>query len=73
MLSALIVACIYIVVICVVAWVLVAVLGMAPLPPPIAGILPMLIWAIAAIVCLLILLHVVAGGLPPLMLTGALA
>lgn len=58
MLEALILAVVYIVIVCIVAWVLVAVLGMAPLPPPIAGFLPVLIWAVAAIACLLILLRV---------------
>lgn len=66
MLEALIVAVIYIVIIAVIAWVLVAIIGMAPLPPPVAGILPMLIWAVAVIICLLVLLRVVAHGLPAL-------
>lgn len=66
MLEALIIALIWIIVICVVAWVLVAILGMAPLPPPISGILPMVVWAVAAIACLLVLLRVFVGAVPAL-------
>jgi hypothetical protein len=66
MLEALIVGVIYIAIVMVVAWLLVTLVRLIPMPPPIAGVVPTVIWVIAAIICLVILLRVVAGGLPAL-------
>jgi hypothetical protein len=66
MLEALIVGVIYIAIVMVVAWLLVVLVRLIPMPPPIAGVVPTVIWVIAAIICLVILLRVVAGGLPAL-------
>ena len=67
MLEALILAVIYCCIVLVVAWLLSVLVGMIPAPPPVAGILPTIIWVIAVIVCLLILLRVLipaVHGLP---------
>lgn len=66
MLEGLLVACIYIAAVVIVAWLLVVLLGMLPLPPPISRILPTLVWVIAVLCCLFILLGVVRGGVPSL-------
>lgn len=65
-LEALVVAVIYIAVVLVVAWLLTVLIGLIPVPAPIGGVIPTVIWAVAAIVCLVILLRVVVGGLPSL-------
>lgn len=72
MIEALIAAVIYCAAILLVAWLLTILIGLIPVPPPIAGVLPTIIWVVAIICCLFVLLGVVRGGLPPLMLTGVM-
>lgn len=67
MLEALIVAVIYCAIVLAVAWLLTVLIGIIPVPPPIAGVIPTIIWVVAVIICLVILLRLVAGGLPPLL------
>lgn len=55
MIIALLVALVYIAIICVIARVIIQVAGF---PPPI----PAIVWAIATVFCLLILLDVLGGG-----------
>lgn len=69
MLTALLLALLYCCVVLVVAWVIIAILGMVPVPPPISGLLPTIVWAIALIACLVILIRAVAG-VPPLLMVG---
>ena len=66
MLEALIVGVIYCAIVLVVAWLLIVLVGMLPIPSPAAGVIPTIIWVIAVIICLIILLRLVAGGLPAL-------
>lgn len=66
MLEALIVGVIYCVLVLVVCWLLVVLVGVLPLPAPLAGIVPTVIWVIGAIICLVILLNVVRGTVPSL-------
>lgn len=68
MIAALIVAVIYCAIVLVVAWLLVVLIGLIPVPAPIGGMLPTIIWVIAVIICLLILLSVVTGAPLPLLL-----
>jgi hypothetical protein len=65
-LEALVVAVIYCLIVMLVAWLLVTLVAMVPVPSPIGAILPTLIWAIAAIACLIILLRVLFGAAPAL-------
>lgn len=53
--SSLIVALVYIGILCIVAQLIVT---LAPVPPPV----PTIIWAIVAILCLLVLLDAIGGG-----------
>jgi hypothetical protein len=68
MLDALLVGVVYCAIVLVVAWLLTVLIGLVPVPPPISGVLPTIIWAIAIIICLVILLNVLRGTVPPLML-----
>lgn len=66
MLEALIVGVIYCAIILVVAWLLTVLVSFLPVPPPIAGVLPRIIWVIAVVICLVVLLGVVRGTVPSL-------
>lgn len=67
MLEALVVAVIYCAIVLVVAWLLVVLVGFLPVPPPISSVLPTIIWVIAVIICLVVLLNVIRGGVLPLL------
>lgn len=73
MLEALIVGVICCAVVIVVCWLLVVLVGFLPVPAPAAGILPTVIWVIGAIICLVILLNVIRGGVLPLVLIRAIS
>jgi hypothetical protein len=61
MLEALIGALIYCLIVLVVAWVISVLVGLIPFPPQVRGVLPTIIWAVAAIICLVILLRLLLG------------
>ena len=61
MLEALVLAVIYCVVVLLVAWLLIVLVGVIPVPTPAAGVLPTIIWVVALIICLVILLRLVTG------------
>jgi hypothetical protein len=65
-LEALIVGVIYCAIVLVVCWLLVVLVGLLPIPAPMAGVIPMIIWVIGAIICLVVLLNVVRGTMPSL-------
>lgn len=66
MLEALIVGVIYCAIVLVVCWLLVVLVGLLPIPAPMAGVIPTVIWVIGAIICLVVLLNVVRGTVPAL-------
>jgi hypothetical protein len=66
MLTALIYAIIYILIICGVAWLITYIVAYAGMPDPPARIVRMVVWLVAAIACLLVLLRVLAPALGPL-------
>lgn len=59
MITALLVALIYIAIISVIGW---AIISLIPVPAPVKTV----IWAVVAVLCLLVLLGAVTGGLPHL-------
>lgn len=75
MLESLIVAVIYCVIVLLITWALILVCSLLPIPAPMAGIFPNMIWIIAIIICLIIMLRVVinvplpgALWIPPLII-----
>lgn len=50
----------------VVAWLLVVLVGIIPVPAPLSAILPTIIWAVAVVICLILLLRLLAGLGPAL-------
>lgn len=61
MLSALIFAVAYCLIVLLLAWLLVALVGAIPVPAPLSGILPTVIWVGALIICVVILLQLLVG------------
>jgi hypothetical protein len=66
MVEALIGAVLYCVVVLVIAWILAVLVGMIPLPAPARGVLPTIIWVVAALICLVILVRLLLGIAGPL-------
>ncbi len=55
-------------VICFVAWGIVAILSMFPIPAPIGGIIRVVVWVIAGVACLLVIINALRGGALPLLI-----
>jgi hypothetical protein len=67
-LIALLVAILVCGIICFVAWGIVAILGMLPIPAPIGGIIRIVVWLVCGVACLLVLINALRGSPLPLML-----